>query len=92
MQRTVYGKRFTYAKNTINEKGELTAELATIEIPEKDEKRAYKMASKQIGNFAPLKVEDYSKLYVLDDDIFFKYAKEKTADSAEGETADSAEA
>lgn len=73
MQRTVKGTQFTYAKTEIIN-GELKAELATIRVPETDPKRAYKLASKEIGNFAPIKSEVYETLYKLDDEIFFKYA------------------
>ena len=76
MQRTIKGTRFTYAKNEINEKGQLSATLATIDVMETDNKRALKKAFKEVGTFAPLKTETFEKLFVLDDDIFFQYAKE----------------
>ena len=76
MQRTVKGTRFTYAQTTINEKGELTATLATVDVMETDPKKALKKAFKEAGTFAPLKTETFEKLYVLDDAIFFQYAKE----------------
>lgn len=88
MQRTVNGTKFTYVKNTINKDGTITAELATYTVNETDEKKAYKAAAKIIGNFAAVKTEKVSKLYILDDEIFFKYAvpvedKENT-DEVEG--------
>lgn len=74
MQRTVKATKFTYAKTTINEDGQISAELATIEVPETDHKKALKKAFKEVGTFAPLKTETTETLYILDDDIFFKYA------------------
>lgn len=74
MQRTVKATKFTYAKTTINEAGQITAELATVEVPETDPKKALKKAFKEVGTFAPLKTEITETLYLLDDDIFFKYA------------------
>lgn len=75
MQRTVKATKFTYAVNTINEDGTITAKVATIEVPETDEKKALKKAFKEVGSFAPLKTEITETLWVLDDEIFFKYAK-----------------
>ena len=74
MQRTVKATKFTYAVNEINEKGELTAKIATVEVPETDNKKALKKAFKEVGPFTPLKVETTETLYILDDEIFFKYA------------------
>lgn len=89
MQRTVKTTIFTYAKTTLNEKGEVQAELAKIEVAESDEKKALRKAVKQIGLFAPLKTETKETLYKLDDDIFFKYAKpvtdEEKKEEEEGE-------
>ena len=85
MQRTVKGVRITYAKTELTESGDIAVTKATIDIPEKDEKKAIKMATKQIGLFNPLKVEPYEQLYILDDDIFFKYAR--VATEAEAKTA-----
>lgn len=78
MQRTVKTTVFTYAKTTLTEKGEIKAELAKIEVAETDEKKALKKAVKEIGLFQPLKTETKETLYVLDDEIFFKYAKPVT--------------
>ena len=75
MQRTVKATKFTYAVNEIREDGTITAKLATIEIPETDEKKALKKAFKEVGSFAPLKTEITETLWVLDDEIFFEYAK-----------------
>lgn len=90
MQRTVYSTKFTYVENTIKEDGQITAEIKSVTIHETDEKKALKKAVKEIGMFAPIKTEKVSELYVLDDDIFFKYAKVKT-DATEKEKAESIE-
>lgn len=88
MQRTVYSTKITYAKNEINENGNLVASLDEITVHETDEKKALKMAVKKVGMFQPLKVEKVSALYVLDDDIFFKYAKKMTTDEETTENVD----
>ena len=83
MQRTVKSTKFTYGVNELDEKGNILVKVATVEIPETDEKKALKKAFKQVGTFAPLKVETVEKLYVLDDEIFFKYAT--VAEQSKGE-------
>ena len=79
MQRTVKFTKFTYAVNTI-EGDKVNTEIKTVEIPETNEKRALKKAHKQVGAFVPLKTETTEKLYVLDDEVFFKYAQEVKGD------------
>lgn len=74
MQRTVYSTKFTFVRNELNEDGTIASRIDTITVHETDEKKALKKAFKLVGTFAPLKVEKVSALYVLDDDIFFKYA------------------
>lgn len=74
MQRTVYSTKFTYVVNEINEDGTIMSRLDTITIHETDTKKALKKAYKMVGTFAPLKTEKVSNLYMLDDEIFFKYA------------------
>lgn len=86
MQRTVKSTVFTYAKNELTEKGEIRATLATIEVAETDEKKALKKAVKAVGMFQPLKVETHEELYILDDEIFFKYAV-KASEAKEAEKA-----
>ena len=77
MQRTVYGTKFTYVDFNIDENGNVSHEVKQITINETDEKKALKKAHKQVGTFKPVKVEKVSALYILDDEIFFKYAKVK---------------
>lgn len=74
MQRTVKMTKFTYAVNELNENGELTAKLATVEVAETTAKKALKKAFAKVGAFAPLKTEITEALYKLDDEIFFQYA------------------
>jgi hypothetical protein len=85
MQRTVKATKFTYAKTELIN-GELVSELATIEVPETDHKKALKKAFKEVGTFAPLKTETTENLYILDDEIFFRYAvkAEPKSEKAEG--------
>lgn len=73
MQRTVNSTKFTYVYNTI-ENGEIKSELKEVLVRETDEKKALRKAYKEVGNFVPIKVEQVSELYVLEDDIFFQYA------------------
>lgn len=84
MQRTVKSTKFTYANVEIIN-GEVKAELKTIKVPETDAKRAYKKAVKMLGkNFTTINTEIVEDLWVLDDDIFFKYAtiaEPKTTDN-----------
>ena len=75
MQRTIKLTKFTYAESVLNEKGELETTLQDITINETNEKKALKKAFKEVGVFKPLKVEQVERLYQLDDEIFFKYAK-----------------
>ena len=75
MQRTIKLTKFTYAESVLNEKGELETTLQDITINETNEKKALKKAFKEVGVFKPLKVEIVERLYQLDDEIFFKYAK-----------------
>lgn len=88
MQRTVYSTKFTYVDSKVNPDGTITANLATIEIPETDEKRAYKKARDILNHdFHPIITEKVSALWVLDDDIFFKYAvKQEPTEPTETET------
>ena len=78
MQRTVYSTKFTYVENEVieTEKGiEIASTLKTIIIHDSDPKKALKQAIKENGLFAPIKTEKIANLYILDDEIFFKYAK-----------------
>lgn len=76
MQRTVKGTRFTYVENTLTENNEIKSELKTVEVMESNEDKALKKATKAVGHAViPVKTETFEKLYVLDDDIFFQYAK-----------------
>lgn len=73
MQRKVNSTKFTYVQNTI-ENGEIKSELKEVLVRETDEKKALRKAYKEVGNFVPIKVEQVSELYVLEDEIFFQYA------------------
>ena len=75
MQRTIKLTKFTYAESVLNEEGEIETKLQDITIMETNEKKALKKAFKEVGVFKPLKVEQVERLYQLDDEIFFKYAK-----------------
>lgn len=78
MQRTVKFTKFTYVENELTENNEIVSAIKTVTVPENDDKKALKMATKKVGVFVPLKTEKEEKLYRLDDEIFFKYAVEVT--------------
>ena len=81
MQRTVKGTRISYAVSEVKNDGTLTATLHYVDVAETDEKKAYRKAVKQLGfNFTPLKYEPFETLYILDDAIFFQYAKPVTTE------------
>lgn len=74
MQRTVHGTRYTYPEMVKSEDG-FKAEIKAVTVAETDEKRAYKMAVKQVGHgFQILAKEEVTELWILPDEIFFKYA------------------
>ena len=75
MQRTVKQTKLIYADSVLNEEGVLETRLNEIVVNEANPKKALKMAFKKVGLFKPLKVETVENLYVLDDEIFFKYAQ-----------------
>lgn len=78
MQRTVYSTKFTYVHNEVMADNTIKSEVREITIHETDEKKALRKAHKKVGYFSPIKTEKVSELYVLDDEIFFKYAQIKT--------------
>lgn len=86
MQRIVHGTKFTYVDFELDEQGNIAHQIKTITINETDEKKALKQAHKIAGTFKPVKVEKVSALYVLDDEIFFKYATIKTDGDTDTET------
>lgn len=85
MQRTVKSTRFTYVVNEIDSNNNISSRLETITIHESNPEKALKKAVKDIGYFAPLKTEEISTLYILDDEIFFKYARIADGIEVEGE-------
>lgn len=85
MQRTVYSTKFTYVVNEIDDNGSIASRLADVTIHESDPKKAYRLAVKKVGNFVPIKTEKIGALYVLDDEIFFKYATIKTDGNTDSE-------
>lgn len=80
MQRTVKATEITFAKvEMVN--GELTTHLETKEIPETDEKKAIRKLTKEVGNVAIVSTRTVENLWVLDDEIFFKYAHKVEAEA-----------
>ena len=75
MQRTVKSTLLTYAVNELDEQGNISARVATVEVAETDPAKALKKAFKAVGFFTPLKSEIRERRWVMDDEIFFKYAK-----------------
>lgn len=75
MQRTVKSVKITYAHNELDNENKLVTELRTHTVfNETDEKKAIKKAIKELGYIQPIKIESVEDLYILDDEIFFKYA------------------
>lgn len=87
MQRTVKGKRIQYVEINENNDGTVDTVNVTVTIPEADEKKARKRLAKMLG-YTPYvkKVEPFECLYVLDDEIFFKYAVPVNPEDAYPET------
>ena len=75
MQRTITETTFTYVVNEIDENNQIIATIKTAKVAEKDVDKAYKMAVKKVGNFVPVRTEQSTALYVLDDEVFFSLAK-----------------
>lgn len=76
MQRTVKGTRLYYGITEVQSDGTLKATMAHVDVAETDAKKAYRKAVKQLGyNFTVIKSETFETLYVLDDAIFFEFAK-----------------
>lgn len=81
MQRTVNSTIVTYAETTLNPDGTPNTELKTVEVDETAPKAVLKSAIKSVGHYIqPLKLEIRKRVFVLDDEIFFKYAKEVIAE------------
>lgn len=87
MQRTVKGTKVNLVKvEVIN--GTVNTESFNKVYINLDEEKAIKKARKEFVNSAVVSTEEYSELYYLDDEIFFKYAvKVENAKSVETENA-----
>ena len=75
MQRTVKSTKVIFAKVEIDNNGQLMSTLGEHIVHTTDEKRAIKETKKMVGEVAVVKTETVEKLWVLDDEIFLKYAK-----------------
>lgn len=73
MQRTVHGTKITHGTVEIVN-GEVVLNTSVYMSTEKDEKVALKKFRKVNPTDAVIAVEPFSQLYILDDEIFFKYA------------------
>ena len=79
MQRTVKEFTFHYAEVTMREDNtpEVTMKSITIRT-EYTQEKALKRAVKEVGYmFKPVKIEAVDRLYIMDDETFFKYATVK---------------
>lgn len=74
MQRTVKGLKINYA-NVVLINGEVTVNTNSTVVMENNIDKALKKFRKSNPNASVLSTETIEKLYVLDDEIFFKYAK-----------------
>ena len=75
MQRTVKGIRVNLAKMEMVEGAIVVADTKTITYSNTDEKTAIKRATKANIGYGVVSTEPFEQMYVLDDEIFFKYAK-----------------
>lgn len=75
MQRLVDERRIGYAEiEKVN--GEFVIRDASVNIRnEKNAEKAERKAVKEVGRVQVLSNEQFRVLYMLDDDVFFKYAK-----------------
>ena len=73
MQRTVKMTKITYAKIVV-ENGDVQTQISAVEIPETDHNKAIKLAKKEVGDFTPIKCENVTYLFELEDDKFFSMA------------------
>ena len=90
MQRTVHGTKITFAK-VENNNGELTITKAEYMSAERDPETAIKKFRKVNPTDAIISTEEFTKLYVLEDEIFFKYAKVVEDDKTSRPVADDTE-
>lgn len=84
MQRTIHGTNIFYGVVQRDENGNVWMENRVYKSTEKDENKAKKEFRKHHTDEAIFACEPFSDLYILDDEIFFKYAKvaEKTENTA----------
>lgn len=75
MQRTVKSTKVIFAKVEMDNEGKLVSTLGENIVHTTEEKKAIKETKKIHGEVAIVKTETVEKLWVLDDEIFFKYAK-----------------
>ena len=74
MQRTVHGTTIKFATVEKDTNGQLAIVEHNYKSTEKDTKKAVKEFRKNYPNDAIISTEEFTQLYVLDDEIFFKYA------------------
>lgn len=74
MQRTVKGVRVNLAKMGMVDNQITITDTKTVTFANTDEKTAIKKATKLNIGYGVISVEPFEQLYVLDDEIFFKYA------------------
>ena len=74
MQRTVKGIRVTLAKVEINNGHLEMTDNVIMTFTNTDETTAIKRAQKKYNGYGVVSCTPFEQLYVLDDEIFFKYA------------------
>lgn len=74
MQRTVKGVRVNLAKMEMVDNQIAIADTKTVTFANTDEKTAIRKATKLNVGYGVVSVEPFEQLYILDDEIFFKYA------------------
>lgn len=74
MQRTVKGVRVNLAKMGMVENQITITDTKSVVYANTDEKTAIRKATKANIGYGVISVEPFEQLYILDDEIFFKYA------------------
>lgn len=81
MQRTVHGTKFTFVDIKVDDNGTIGTEVKSQIVPETDRKTAERKLTKIIGHTVTIiKAEETTELWILEDEIFFKYAHKATGE------------
>ena len=91
MQRTVKGIKVNLGKFAIVDGKPAIIAEKTVTFANMSEENAIKKAVKKNIGYGVISTEKFETLYVLDDEIFFKYAKPVDPKNAKSENSEEAE-